>query len=180
MTNFINRRRFLVFFGALLVIGLPFYTLADSNAQHNFAVTNIGADASAYDTELFNLLRNRKNIIDNKNYFQMDFSNKFDALLIQATSAQTKSAASELRKRLLSGPAAKARAIKDVAAQKIYFFYDACQAHDCGDTNLGLIFEPQTKRMFAKLTIRGGVEFLGTQSVEEKNLLNYMQSAQSR
>ena len=180
MTRNFKIKRMAILGWGLWVLALSFHVFADNNTLQSFTESKLGADAAAYDTELFNLLSNKKNIIDNKNYYRKDFATLFDTLLRQAHTAQTKQAATLLKKRLLSGPASKPRAIKDGATKKIYIYYDACQAHACDETKLGLLYGAGSKQMLAKLTVRGKAEFLGEVTLTEKDLLNYLQSENAR
>ena len=180
MTRNLKTKRIAIIGWGLWVLALSFHALADNNTLQGFTESKLGADVAAYDTELFNLLSNEKNIIDNKNYYLKDFATLFDTLLRQAQAAQTKHAAALLKKRLLSGPASKSRAIKDSATKKMYIYYDACQAHACDETKLGLLYEAGAKQMLAKLTVRGKAEFLGELTPPEKGLLNYLQSENAK
>jgi hypothetical protein len=155
----------------LWLLSLPHHASADTGAVGGFSEITLGADLAAYNTELFNLLSDHKNMIDGKNYYEKRFAASFDALLLKSHSTQSKQAAAQLKKRLLSGPAAKPRAFKDIITQKVYLYFDACQAHACDEVYLGLLYETQSKLMVARLASGGKEEFLGGASDPEKNLL---------
>lgn len=180
MTRNLKIKRIAIFGWCLWVLALSFHAFADNNALQGFTEKKLGADVVAYDTELFNLLSNEKNIIDNKNYYLKDFAIPFDTLLRQSQAAQTQKDAVFLKKRLLSGPASKPRAIKDGATNKMYIYYNACQAHACDTTKLGLLYEVGVRQMVAKLTVQGKAEFLGEVTPAEKDLLSYLQSENAR
>lgn len=172
--------RYVLLAWMLWLSGLPCNAWADADNISGFSEIKLGADLAAYDTELFNLLSNRKNIINGKNYYEKSFAESFSALLLKSQSGQTKQSASELKRRLLSGPAARPRAFKDSATQNVFLYYDACQAHACDRNNLALLYETQTKLMRAKLSINGKTEFLGIVSEPEKSLLSHLQPNAAR
>lgn len=180
MTRNFKIKKIAIFGWCLWALALSFHVFADSNALQGFTEKKLGANVVAYDTELFNLLSNEKNIIDNKNYYLKDFAMLFDTLLRQAQAAQTQKDAIFLKKRLLSGPASKPRAIKDGATNKMYIYYDACQARACDTTKLGLLYEVGVRQMMAKLTVQGKGEFLGEVTPAEKDLLSYLQSENAK
>lgn len=77
-----------------------------------------------------------------------------------------------LRKRLLSGPASKPDFIS--ANGKKYFYYEACQAHACDSTRMGLLYDVESKEMRAELTIDGALGYLGNPSLAEVDLLRQL------
>ena len=89
MTRNFKIKKIAIFGWCLWVLTLSFHAFADNNALQGFTEKKLGADVVAYDTELFNLLSNKKNIIDNKNYYLNDFAIPFDTLLRQSQAAQT-------------------------------------------------------------------------------------------
>ena len=167
-----------VYFVRLLTFGLMLWgawatptVWAEPNAITGFTEIKSSPHYAPYDRELFSLVVNRKNVIDDKNYFQKSFAATFNALLSQSDSAPSKQNLSQLKKRLLSGPAAKPQAFNENATGKKYFYYEACQAHACDETKLGLLYETRSKAMVARLSVKGKEEFLGRFSESEKNLL---------
>ena len=180
MTRNLKIKRIAILGWGLWVLASSFHVFADNNVFQKFTERKLSADVVAYNAELFNLLSNEKNIIDNKNYYLKDFAILFETLLRQSQAAQTQKEAVFLKKRLLSGPASKPRAIKDGATNKMYIYYDACQAHACDTTKLGLLYEVGVKQMVAKLTVQGKAEFLGEVTPAEKDLLSYLQSENAK
>ena len=154
--------------------------MADDVTIKGFHEIALMSPHAIYNTEMFNLIRNRKNVIDGKNYYEKNFSAAFDSLLLKSQAMQSKQRAAQLKKRLISGPAAKPRAFTSNATQKVYIYYDACQAHDCDKTKLGLLYEPESKSMRAKLIVGGKEEFLGVASEPERALLDYLQRNSAR
>jgi hypothetical protein len=143
---------------------------------NNYEVLNFTQDISVYNTELFNLLLNRNNVIDGKNRFDKKFSSQFDTLLIDGHAASDNKSLSFLKRRLLSGPEPKPLYIS--ASGKKYVYYEACQAHACDETNLALLFDVELKSMRARLVVDGVTRFLGAPSQQEIKLLDQLKSAQ--
>lgn len=179
MTNLFKRKISSVFFIAWISL-LTANTSAASGGVQNFTEIPIGTSEASYHTELFNLLRNKKNIIDNKNYYKANFASAFDELIRQTQNSEAKKDTKLLKKRLLSGPASKARAMKDAESNKMYLYFDACQAHACDETKLGLLFLPKENRMMARLTFKNKTEFLGKPTPTEANSLEILQSDNPR
>jgi hypothetical protein len=150
--------RFALLAGALLV------TLSQARA----------ADAS-YNTQLFNLVENRKSLVDGRNHYRKDFSQSFDRLLAQSQLAKADDVKVPLKKRLLSGPAGEPETVTDGGRE--YLYYRACQAHMCDETNLGLLYEPAAGRMTAVLRLKGKQEYLGAPAPAERVLLEKLQPA---
>ncbi|WP_166793520.1 hypothetical protein [Pseudoduganella plicata] len=141
----------------------------------------LGADAAAapaanapFNTQLFNLLENKKNIVDGKHYYRKDFAQAFDALLASSKLSRVDENKVSLKKRLLSGPAGEPDAVTEAGKQ--YLYYRACQAHMCDETNLGLVYEPASGKMAASLRLNGQQEYLGTPTPAERALLERMQA----
>jgi hypothetical protein len=148
-------------------------TRADTQVQ-SYQQASVKPALVRYDTELFNLLINQKNIIDGKNRFDGEFSTSFDKLLKPASAVKTKKDLSFLRKRLLSGPEGRPKFL--TAFGKNYFYYDACQAHACDQTNLSLLYDAESKVMHAILVVNGVSQLLGKPSPEEVKLLGQLKS----
>lgn len=144
---------------------------AEPNTLKEFTETKVSAKCASYNTELFNLVVNRKNIIDGKNYYQKSFASVFDSLLSESAFSKSKPEFVQLKKRLLSGPAGKPKAFDENATGKTYLYFEACQAHDCGQTRLGLLYETQSKILIGRLLVKGQEEILGRPSDFEKNML---------
>jgi len=154
--------RFILMTGALLA------------ALYGVGATAAAPADAAYNTQLFNLLENKKNIIDGRNYYRKEFAQAFDALLATSKLAKADDNKVSLRKRLLSGPAAEPETVNDGDRQ--YLYYGACQAHMCDETNLGLVYEPASGTMVASLRLNGKLEYLGAPAAAQKALLDKMQA----
>ena len=128
-----------------------------------------------FNTQLFNLVENKKNIIDGRNYYRKEFAQAFDALLAQSKLAKADDVKVPLKKRLLSGPAGEPVAVTEAGRQ--YLYYRACQAHMCDETNLGLLYEPAAQKMTASLRLHGKQEHLGAPAAAERALLDRLQPA---
>lgn len=164
-----------------ILISLYFsLAFAESPAALGYAESKFDPSLVEYNTELFNLLSNKKNIIDKKNYYIKEFASMFDSTLRQSQNAKTKQDTATLKKRLLSGPASKPRLYRDNNTSKQYIYYDACQAHACDETKLGLLYEIDSKQMLARLTVHGQVEYLGKIPAPERRLLDLLQSDNAR
>jgi hypothetical protein len=129
-----------------------------------------------YKIQLFNLLTNEKSILDKKNYYQPAFAAQFDALLASSALAKADKTRVALKKRLLSGPASEASVVTDLPGGRQFLYYDACQAHRCDDTSLGLLLDPVSRRMIGKLNLDKQSEYLGAPSESEKRLLQRAES----
>ena len=74
-----------------------------------------------------------------------------------------------LRERLLSGPSGPGELT--VLQGEPWWFYTACQAHDCPGTALAMLYSPtQTKRV-GRLTARCKVWWLGEPNAEQRALI---------
>ena len=144
------------------------------------------ASETAYNTEIFNLLLPGKSLVDGKVHYNPRFARSVDALLAQSGYARLGkpgTAQAFLKKRLLSGPAAKPRSVAlqtGTPATPSYLYYRACQAHACDVTNLALLYQPASQRMVALLRIDGQSEHLGQPGSAERALLTALDAAQER
>jgi len=160
---------------SLLTYGLACILGATCAASAAAEPSNAAALAP-YQTQLFNLLTNGKSILDKKNYHQPAFSARFDALLASSSLAKADKTGVSLKKRLLSGPAAEGAVLTGLPGGRQFLYYDACQAHRCDDTSLGLLFDPASGRMVGKLNLDKQSEYLGAPSESEKRLLQRAES----
>ena len=71
-----------------------------------------------------------------------------------------------LRKRLLSGPSGPGELV--VLQGEPWWFYTACQAHDCPGTALAMLYSPEQSKMVGRLTARCRVWWLGEPSAEQR------------
>lgn len=158
----------------LLFLGSTMASVYSTAIAAPYAKAGVSPTLSVFDTALFNLLRNQKNVIDGKNYFDKEFSTSFDRLLRNAPGVSDERKLAALRKCLLSGPASKPDFIS--ANGKRYFYYEVCQAHACDSTRMGLLYDVESKAMRAELMIDGAVGYLGNPSVAEVDMLHQLRT----
>ena len=94
----------------------------------------------------------------------------FDALMkgTQAAESTDKDIPS-LRERLLSGPSGPGELL--VLQGEPWWFYTACQAHDCPGTALAMLYSPTQAKMVGRLTARCRVWWLGEPDAEQRALI---------
>lgn len=164
--NFYTRVIFLQIFLAASVPAS--YAFAQSRDAGDCVETQANPDFKEYDTEPFNLLVNKRSLIDGKNHFSQKISHAFDELLLKTSAIKSKKDFEELRQRLLSGPAPKPRFYKNSVTQSEYIFYEICQAHACNTTNLIMLYAPRSQSMAIRLSINEKVEFLEDKSASTR------------
>lgn len=74
-----------------------------------------------------------------------------------------------LRERLLSGPSGPGEL--RVLQGEPWWFYTACQAHDCPGTALAMLYSPTQSKMVGRLTARCKVWWLGEPNDEQRALI---------
>ncbi|HDS1834286.1 TPA: hypothetical protein QEM98_000370 [Stenotrophomonas maltophilia] len=74
-----------------------------------------------------------------------------------------------LRERLLSGPSGPGELV--VLQGEPWWFYTACQAHDCPGTALAMLYSPDQSKMVGRLTARCRIWWLGELSDEQRALI---------
>lgn len=74
-----------------------------------------------------------------------------------------------LRERLLSGPSGPGELV--VLQGEPWWFYTACQAHDCPGTALAMLYSPNQSKMVGRLTARCRIWWLGEPSDEQRALI---------
>ncbi|WP_286074680.1 Ivy family c-type lysozyme inhibitor [Stenotrophomonas sp. 59] len=74
-----------------------------------------------------------------------------------------------LRERLLSGPSGPGELV--VLQGEPWWFYTACQAHDCPGTALAMLYSPDQSKMVGRLTARCRVWWLGEPDAEQRALI---------
>ncbi|WP_329893498.1 Ivy family c-type lysozyme inhibitor [Stenotrophomonas sp. SMYL20] len=74
-----------------------------------------------------------------------------------------------LRERLLSGPSGPGELM--VLQGEPWWFYTACQAHDCPGTALAMLYSPDQSKMVGRLTARCRIWWLGEPSDEQRALI---------
>ena len=164
----------LLAYGMACILGVACATAV--TAELRPAAPLSAAAVAPYETQLFNLLMNQRSILDKKNYYQPAFAAQFDALLASSALAKADKTKVSLKKRLLSGPASAGSVVTDLPSGRQFLYYDACQAHRCDDTSLGLLFDPVSRRMIGKLNLDKQSEYLGAPSDSEKHLLQRAES----
>ncbi|HEL3781419.1 TPA: hypothetical protein UOA91_000894 [Stenotrophomonas maltophilia] len=97
----------------------------------------------------------------------------FDALMkgTQAAESADKDIPS-LRERLLSGPSGPGELL--VLQGEPWWFYTACQAHDCPGTALAMLYSPDQSKMVGRLTARCRVWWLGEPTAEQRKQIEQL------
>lgn len=97
----------------------------------------------------------------------------FDALMkgTQAADSADKDIPS-LRERLLSGPSGPGELL--VLQGEPWWFYTACQAHDCPGTALAMLYSPDQSKMVGRLTARCRVWWLGEPTAEQREQIEQL------
>lgn len=83
---------------------------------------------------------------------------------------------SSLHQRLLSGPSGPGERV--VLQGEPWWFYTACQAHDCPGTALAMLYSPTEARMVGRLTARCRVWWLGEPTAEQRAQIEQRQPLQ--
>ncbi|MCM2525367.1 inhibitor of vertebrate lysozyme family protein [Stenotrophomonas maltophilia] len=81
-----------------------------------------------------------------------------------------------LRERLLSGPSGPGDLV--VLQGEPWWFYTACQAHDCPGTALAMLYSPDQSKMVGRLTARCRVWWLGEPTAEQRAQIEQRQPLQ--
>lgn len=74
------------------------------------------------------------------------------------------------RERLLSGPSAPG--VPKTLGGETWWFYTACQAHQCGTHQLAVLYQPEQARMVGRLLSRCQAWWLGDPSAEQRALID--------
>lgn len=74
------------------------------------------------------------------------------------------------RERLLSGPSAPG--MPKTLGSETWWFYTACQAHQCDTQQLAMLYQPQHARMVGRLVSRCRVWWLGSPTAEQRALID--------
>lgn len=75
-----------------------------------------------------------------------------------------------LRTRLLSGPSSPGQPLQ--MQDGVWWFYTACQAHQCPTTALAMLYSPTQGRMVGRLTARCKVWWLGEPNAAQRSLID--------
>ena len=74
------------------------------------------------------------------------------------------------RERLLSGPSGPG--VPKTLGRETWWFYTACQAHQCGTHQLAMLYQPEQARLVGRLLSRCKVWWLGNPSAEQRELID--------
>jgi len=111
------------------------------------------------------------NSVDNCGRADAKVTAAFDELLKEA--AQGDIADPDVpsqRDRLLSGPSAPG--VPKLLGQETWWYYTACQAHQCGTHQLAMLYQPEQARMVGRLVSRCQVWWLGDPTAEQRALID--------
>lgn len=111
------------------------------------------------------------NTVDNCGRADARLSAAFDALLKEA--AQYDVADPDMpsqRERLLSGPSAPG--VPKTLGRETWWYYTACQAHQCGEHALAMLYQPEQARLVGRLVSQCKAVWLGNPSAEQRALID--------
>jgi len=101
----------------------------------------------------------------------------FNALMKDTAAAESSDKEiPSLRQRLLSGPSGPGELL--VLQGEPWWFYTACQAHDCPGTALAMLYSPTQAKMVGRLTARCRVWWLGEPTAEQRVQIEQRQPLQ--
>lgn len=111
------------------------------------------------------------NTVDNCGRADAKVTAAFDALLKEAAPHDPADPdMPSLRERLLSGPSAPG--VPKTVGGETWWYYTACQAHQCGTHQLVMLYQPQHARMVGRLVSRCKVLWLGNPTAEQRALID--------
>lgn len=94
----------------------------------------------------------------------------FDALMKEAAPAESSDAdLPPLRERLLSGPSAPGKPLQ--LQDQTWWYYSACQAHQCSSTALDMLYAPTQATLVGRLVAECKVWWLGAPSAAQRALI---------
>jgi len=94
----------------------------------------------------------------------------FDALMKQAAAVESPDPdVPPLRERLLSGPSAPGRPLQ--LQGETWWYYSACQAHQCNTTALAMLYSPARSKMVGRLIAKCDVWWLGEPDAAQQALI---------
>lgn len=97
----------------------------------------------------------------------------FDTLMQNTAAAEAGNKdIAPLRERLLSGPSGPGELV--VLQGEPWWFYTACQAHDCPGTALAMLYSPGQSKMVGRLTARCRVWWLGEPTPEQREQIEQL------
>ncbi|KRG65569.1 hypothetical protein ABB26_03195 [Stenotrophomonas humi] len=95
----------------------------------------------------------------------------FDALMAGTSKAESPDTeVPPLRDRLLSGPSAPGQPME--VDGKTWWYYSACQAHQCNTNQLVMLYEPTQSKMVGRLLTQCKVWWLGEPTAAQRALLD--------
>ena len=95
----------------------------------------------------------------------------FDALLKEAAQGDIADPdAPPQRDRLLSGPCAPG--VPKTLGSETWWFYTACQAHQCDTQQLAMLYQPDSAKMVGRLVSRCKVWWLGSPTAAQRALID--------
>ncbi|WP_269789835.1 Ivy family c-type lysozyme inhibitor [Stenotrophomonas sp. Iso1] len=95
----------------------------------------------------------------------------FDALMAGASQAESPDTeVPPLRDRLLSGPSAPGQPME--VEGKTWWYYSACQAHQCNTNQLVMLYEPTQSTLVGRLVTQCKLQWLGEPTATQRALLD--------
>ena len=144
----------------LLLAASPGAALADGVADNTVAAGQpFPAQAARYKGKLFEL------IDPDEAKYDAAFARSFDAMLAPYAKLNR-----GLRNRITSGPTANSSYVQ--AGADAYVYFGICQAHQCDNTTMDILFNPSKHKMVGKLLDRCKPVWLGSPDAAEQALLN--------
>ncbi|WMJ69520.1 Ivy family c-type lysozyme inhibitor [Stenotrophomonas sp. 24(2023)] len=116
-------------------------------------------------TYLFTLVKPDGNAVDGCGRYDAKVAGAFDALLADMGQA----GGPKLRQRLLSGPSAAGRPLQ--VEGRTWWYYTACQAHQCNSTRLTLLFDAERATMVGRLVTRCQAWWPGDPDPEQRAVI---------
>ena len=111
------------------------------------------------------------NTVDNCGRADAKVTVAFDALLKEAAAHDLADPdMPSLRERLLSGPSAPG--VPKTLGRETWWYYTACQAHQCGTHQLAMLYQPEQMRLVARLVSQCKAVWLGNPTAEQRVLID--------
>lgn len=111
------------------------------------------------------------NTVDNCGRADAKVTAAFDALLKDAAPHDRADPDTpSLRERLLSGPSAPG--VPKALGSETWWYYTACQAHQCGTHQLAMLYQPEQARLVGRLVSHCKAVWLGNPSAEQRALID--------
>jgi len=111
------------------------------------------------------------NSVDNCGRADAKLTAAFDALLKEAAQAEVADPeAPSQRDQLLSGPSAPG--VPKTLGAETWWFYTACQAHQCDTHQLAMLYQPNHDKLVGRLVAHCKAVWLGNPSAEQRALID--------